>query len=350
VAGGGTQGSARSRTRLDGPSFMTDTDYAAPANRAAIFCGSPFRTVQLTQLAEQCGCRIYPLGDPVDYLLLDLSSDSDLAGADWTEIDGYLCGNATEILVWAALEGVDAAFAALPPVRCHFFVDAADWQSVPILSGAVRLVKAQRFGDSARDNGQGELDALHRISSELADFARTLAMIAEQDKSAGSTVNDRPVGFRHAPPDALKPIFEKPFRNATVHARHIREIIKLRRMRERLLGEDLFADPGWDILLDLFAARGSEAGLGFKPVHRRRRPTDHGIALDHRDDRGRPAGPTSRTRMTHGGFYRTVRRQRSQPDCLFLTSIAGGFDADMTCRGAALWQRRRRGYFVLWGA
>lgn len=234
---------------------MTDTDYAAPANRAAIFCGSPFRTVQLTQLAEQCGCRIYPLGDPVDYLLLDLSSDSDLAGADWTEIDGYLCGNATEILVWAALEGVDAAFAALPPVRCHFFVDAADWQSVPILSGAVRLVKAQRFGDSARDNGQGELDALHRISSELADFARTLAMIAEQDKSAGSTVNDRPVGFRHAPPDALKPIFEKPFRNATVHARHIREIIKLRRMRERLLGEDLFADPGWDILLDLFAAQ-----------------------------------------------------------------------------------------------
>ena len=255
MPGGGTQGAARCVARLDGPPFMTDTDYAAPANRAAIFCRSPFRTAQLTQLAEQCGCRIYSLGDPVDYLLVDLSSDSDLAGADWTEIDCYLCDNATEILVWAPLEGVDAAFAALPPGRCHFFVDAPDWQAVPILSGAIRLVKAQRFGDSSRENPQGELDALHRISSELADFARTLAKIAEQDKSAGSTVHDRPVGFRHAPPDALKPIIERRGRNLSFDARHIREIIKLRRMRERMLGEDLFADPGWDILLDLFATQ-----------------------------------------------------------------------------------------------
>jgi hypothetical protein len=35
----------------------------------------------------------------------------------------------------------------------------------------------------------------------------------------------------------------------------LREIIKLRRMRERYFPPDLFADPAWDILLDLKAAR-----------------------------------------------------------------------------------------------
>lgn len=234
---------------------MTEIDYSHPKLAAAILCYSPVRTESLRNLAGQCGCQIRPLGESVDFLLIDLSSDSDVASADWAEIHRYLDGNATEVLVWAPLEGVEAAFAALPPDRCHFFVDAADWQAVPILSGAMRSVKAKRLGDSARDTGPSELGALHRISSELADFARTLAHIAEQDTQPGSTVHDKPVGFRHAAPDTFRPLQPTSGRNVPFNARHIREIIKLRRMRDRLLGEDLFADPGWDILLDLFAAQ-----------------------------------------------------------------------------------------------
>lgn len=40
----------------------------------------------------------------------------------------------------------------------------------------------------------------------------------------------------------------------TTPAARIRQIIRLRRMRERHFGSDLFADPAWDILLDLMAA------------------------------------------------------------------------------------------------
>ena len=35
----------------------------------------------------------------------------------------------------------------------------------------------------------------------------------------------------------------------------MRAIIKLRRLRDRYFQPDLFADPGWDIMLDLYAAR-----------------------------------------------------------------------------------------------
>ncbi|WP_366519010.1 hypothetical protein [Parerythrobacter lacustris] len=38
-------------------------------------------------------------------------------------------------------------------------------------------------------------------------------------------------------------------------ARQVRQILHLRRMRGRYFSEELFADPAWDILLDLTAAR-----------------------------------------------------------------------------------------------
>jgi predicted transcriptional regulator len=41
----------------------------------------------------------------------------------------------------------------------------------------------------------------------------------------------------------------------TLNASYIREVIKIRRMRENHFEASMFADPAWDILLDLLAAR-----------------------------------------------------------------------------------------------
>ncbi len=38
-------------------------------------------------------------------------------------------------------------------------------------------------------------------------------------------------------------------------AAEVRAIIRMRRLRERFFDRDLFADPAWDMLLDLMAAR-----------------------------------------------------------------------------------------------
>lgn len=45
------------------------------------------------------------------------------------------------------------------------------------------------------------------------------------------------------------------------HATRVRQIIRLRRLRERYFGDDLFADPAWDMMLDLMVAQ-----LEGKPV------------------------------------------------------------------------------------
>lgn len=223
---------------------------------AAIISASSARREELQQLAIECGCRLRQLEEGADFILVDICSNIEPADTDYLEIKRYAAANVTEILLWAALEDVDTAFALLSPHRCHFIVEAGDVQAVPILSGAFRRVKAELHEEAT----EGELGALHRISSELADFARTLARIAEQDKAGDNAVRDKPIGFRQAAPDTFKAFarIQGPQPDTAVAGsgpKQIREIIKLRRMRDRYLGADLFADPGWDILLDLFAAK-----------------------------------------------------------------------------------------------
>src|SRR5690606_9764038 len=40
-----------------------------------------------------------------------------------------------------------------------------------------------------------------------------------------------------------------------VTAQQVRDLLRARRLRDEFLPGDLFADPAWDMLLDLFAAR-----------------------------------------------------------------------------------------------
>lgn len=166
---------------------------------------------------------------------------------EWTQIAQYLDDHDSEALVWSDLGAIDAAYAALPAGKCHFLIDTADWQAVAILTGVGRRLQKYRLHESDR---QDETVALHRISSELADFARTLARIAEQDEGAAPVVRDKPVGFRPAPP-----ALHQPLTRPVPKPRDVRTMIKLRRMRDRFFDPGLFADPGWDILLDLYAAQ-----------------------------------------------------------------------------------------------
>jgi hypothetical protein len=129
------------------------------------------------------------------------------------------------------------------------------------MSGVIRRGNMKHLHDTTKES---EFGALHRISDELAGFARALAKIAENDDANPSSVSDRPISFRPAPFSALLPLADQPIGFAitkdepsepAVSAKQLREIIKMRRVRDQYFSNDLFADPAWDILLDLFAAR-----------------------------------------------------------------------------------------------
>jgi DNA-binding MarR family transcriptional regulator len=230
---------------------MSDTPlYNAKRVTVAIWPTQSVRVSQLARLARDCGCDVMAAGQPADYLLVDRSSETDPSAQDYSEIVDYLLASDADALVWIGMGQLEAAYAALPQGRCHWLIDSDDALALPILAKADRWDKMDQLHDRTRDSDYG---ALHKISGELADFARTLARIAEQEDTAPAAVSDKPVSFRPAPSSVFAPL--SPQEEAAIKPAQIRELIKLRRLRDQHFQADLFADPAWDILLDLLAAK-----------------------------------------------------------------------------------------------
>ncbi len=231
-----------------------ENEYERQGLRSTAMIGkvSPERHDQLLNLVIVSGCL--PLAssaeDTADYLLVDLSSEMDSPEDSLSEIVEYLSRHRSTALVWTDMKGLEAAYAALPQGRCHFLVDADDVEAMPILAGAFGRGGMNRLHDRDRDV---EFGSLHRISDELAEFARTLARMADVER--GSGLSDKPVSFRPAPVHGFQPFPTIAADTASaIDAKALREIIKTRRLRDRFFDAELFADPAWDILLDLKAA------------------------------------------------------------------------------------------------
>lgn len=234
-----------------------------PKQTAIILCGSVSRCSDLEIIAKACNCNVVGsvrfqsrdtgLADQpeADFLLFDLRSISDDAAQSLEQVAGYLQKNQhSTALLWIDLELLEPAYAVLPVDRCHFLLDASDVEAMPILAGAHTKMALDELHDKTR---RVDYRSLHRISDELAEFARTLAKMADTDHKYN--VSDKPVSFRPAPMGGFQPFpVNSPTISAPFDARALRDIIKARRLRERFFDGELFADPAWDILLDLKAA------------------------------------------------------------------------------------------------
>lgn len=233
---------------------MTETPFPfgirRPNRTAMIMGATPLRHAELTQLVKLAGGNILEMeyDRPADFLLVDLSSETEGLGDSLSAITQYLETHSSTALVWTKMERLEDVFATLPQGQCHYLVDAEDVEAMPILAGAFGRDNMDRLHDR---NREVEFGSLHRISDELAEFARTLARMAASDNNA--SVSDRPITFRPAPLGGFQGFPSTPADRYTDSAQ-LREIIKLRRMRDRFFPTDLFADPAWDILLDLKAA------------------------------------------------------------------------------------------------
>jgi DNA-binding MarR family transcriptional regulator len=133
---------------------------------------------------------------------------------------------------------IDAAAGVLLETRTELLCGAG----AGILAGSIALALARRSGIIADTVREGEDSRLRRLNEEVARIAKLLARLSEGD-TGGSHVADRISGFG-APPRLADP----------VHATDIRNAIRARRLRDQHFMPNLFEDPAWDMLLDLYAA------------------------------------------------------------------------------------------------
>ncbi len=91
-------------------------------------------------------------------------------------------------------------------------------------------------------------DEVSRIAQALAKLTPSAPALSSPGHGQASAVNDMMIGYR------VEPVIE-PLDANLPRAEDIRSIIRVRRLRDQHFDPLLFADPAWDMLLDLMAAR-----------------------------------------------------------------------------------------------
>lgn len=129
---------------------------------------------------------------------------------------------------------------------------------------AARPMPQMAVHDASRDEA---MDRIDRLQDEVSRISRLLGQLAgdgavprplEYGWPEQGAVDGRSEGVR-AQPRSFYPVSrqmggDEASRNRD-QAKRVRRLIRQRRTRERFFPADLFADPAWDMLLDLFAAR-----------------------------------------------------------------------------------------------
>ena len=196
--------------------------------------------------AENAGCRI--LGASLIQGAADSNHDCAPMAASLIELEGddepdglvalldraqFAAERGARAVVAAPVRWIDLVAARAP----HANVDFLCIEDGPDREAAIRWATSlspSRLQDIGRDEGPV---SLQQLSEDAGRIAAVLASLSEEDG----------VGARGmVPATGDEPRVDAPY---------IRAMIRARRLRDQYFRRALFADPAWDMLLDLMAAR-----------------------------------------------------------------------------------------------
>lgn len=173
-----------------------------------------------------------------------------------------LVNRGTIRLVWVARDAaLDQGYASFDADSVQFLSAPDEMERVAI---AALLAIQPKF--SLHDvNRDADTLQIQKLTAEVNRIARLLADLsgnreAGRDGRFSSFGNSQLRAPSHAyvaePNDAGYPFGYDPIiKDATVTAAEVRNLIRVRRLRDHFFPSEIFADPAWDMLLDLMAAR-----------------------------------------------------------------------------------------------
>lgn len=215
----------------------------------ALAIGSPERLTSLERLIEAAGARALGLVTPdraaariaeqasLDLLLVDAGG---LAPAAAAALAAALAGPVAErdcrAVVLLDPETIDAIAGPMLGTGAVLLCGASPAEQAAAVANALAPANP-RLHDATRER---EAERLRLLNEEVARLAEVLTQLTAEQPA----MRDRTPGYRSEPaaePDA--------------DPRAVRTMIRARRLRDQFFAAELFADPAWDMLLDLYAAR-----------------------------------------------------------------------------------------------
>lgn len=193
---------------------------------------------------------VTPLGDVV---LLDCPTVDAAGMAALSRLDMRIAKSGAQLLVTTSFEALDDVFACFSQSAPQILVDAGRAERMVALGRTLGSVVGGRIRELAEEDRL----ALLRLSEQVDAIAKRLEGlgygIGETDRDAGK-LSDKKIVFKGADNGNSGLHFKGQSRVPLPDPRLIRKIIAQRQARARFFDSDLFADPAWDMLLDLTAA------------------------------------------------------------------------------------------------
>jgi DNA-binding MarR family transcriptional regulator len=220
----------------------------SPSRPALLFASDARRAARAEVALKAAGVRL------VDCVPLDAAArrieDQASLGLAWLELgeedattpdlEGLLSqlnllaeARGTVVIASAPLELVDLVAARLTDRATEILVNPDESQRAAALAVALSSARVDR---GVSDVGSDNAARLRQLSDEMGRIASTLARLSSGPGSP-----------------AVKPA-EAKADGPAVDAETVRAVIRARRLRSRFFSEELFADPAWDMLLDLLQA------------------------------------------------------------------------------------------------
>jgi hypothetical protein len=208
----------------------------------------------------------------VDLVWVGEAAANDTAALD--AVDAYCARTQCRLAVAVGPQSLDALFARFgmrDDVDLIIDPDAASCLFAFVQAGGSR---AAVLHDPTRAAADSRID---QLEGEVARIVQMLSLLRSGGSAAGYPLHDTaPVQSGDGFGDGLigypaatvqEPLVRAPvrgfngqsgpmfFTSPTVDGAFVRKMIRQRRLRDRFFPADIFADPAWDMLLDLFAAR-----------------------------------------------------------------------------------------------
>lgn len=221
---------------------------------------------ELARLAEdgrRCGLEVRgagPLGSVLtgdavalgDVVYVEAAAPGGEGLAALVRLDERAARAGSEVVVATTAEALEDVFGCMDRARVQFLVDPSAAERIVALGAALARVPKGRV----RELEEADRLAMLRLTQEVGRLAERLDRLAlplgtERAESLTGRLASPGIGYR-AGDD--RDLLRRP-RPPLPDPRLVHQIIRQRRLRDRYFEGGLFADPAWDILLDLTAAR-----------------------------------------------------------------------------------------------
>ena len=193
-----------------------------------------------------------PVRALADVVVVDCPAADPACLAALARLDIRAARSGAQLVVSTTMDGLDAVFGCLDQSRAQVLVGPSRGERVVALGRAL----AHLPGARVRELSDEDRMTLLRLTEQVGEIAARLERLSSglpEDKGA-FRFESPGTAFRGQDETAERKLLRQP-RPPLPDPRLVRQIIRHRRLRDRHFDPALFADPAWDILLDLTAAR-----------------------------------------------------------------------------------------------